>query len=383
MLKKLKLNSPIYITRRMGISKLNAWLIRAGGILAAFLLSGILCTIISPGTFGMYFKLLFEGNFSQVDYIFDLLCCISTYLLLSIAVAPAFKMKFWNIGAEGQAIVGTIVTAVILLLFPQSIPGPVVIIFALVASIAAGMLWAFIPTICKIKFNANETLFTLMMNYIAIALGGMTVAFCAKGGSQQFPNITDSSRLIINIGETRYIPFIAIAIILTVLMYFYLTKTKHGFELSVMGDSRNTARYTGMSITKITIRTMLISGAIAGLVGFLLVCGQHKTLSENLVNGKGFTGVLIAWLGHFNPAEIGLYSFLIGFIDQGVTYAAGDVKVPTSYFSGLMIGLFIFVVVVTEFFVSYQIKIRKKEAVSIKNDNSDKKQINVKKKEAK
>lgn len=376
MKKKLSLNSPLYVTKRSSLKFWQTWAIRIGAILAAFLLSGILCTIISPGSFGTFFAGMFVGNFSTSSYIFNLLCCISTYLLLSIAVAPVFKMKFWNIGGEGQAMVGAIVAAVMLLLLPQSIPNGVVILLSFIAAVAAGIVWALIPTFFKIKFNTNETLFTLMMNYVATALAGFTIAKCCKTGSQTFPLIP-TERTIIQIGTVKYLPFIIAAVVLTVLMYIYLSKTKHGFELSVLGDSRNTARYTGISINKVILRTMIISGAIAGLVGFLLVCGQKQTLTENLVGGKGFTAVLIAWLGHFNPAEIALYSSLVGFFDQGTTYVASQVKVSTSHFSGLIIGLFILIVVASEFFVRYKVNIRHSE-------HKKKKTLEVKdKKEAK
>lgn len=360
MKKKLSLNLPLYVTKRSGLKFWQTWAIRIGAILSAFLLAGILCTIISPGSFGTFFAGMFVGNFSTSSYIFNLLCCISTYLLLSIAVAPVFKMKFWNIGGEGQAMVGATVTAVMLLLLPKSMSNAGAILLSLVTAITAGIIWAVIPTIFKIKFNTNETLFTLMMNYVATALAGFAIAKCSKTGSQTFPLIPDE-RTIIQIGDVKYIPFIIAAIVLTVVIYFYLSKTKHGFELSVLGDSRNTARYAGISINKVILRTMIISGAIAGLVGFLLVCGQKQTLTENLVGGKGFTAVLIAWLGHFNPAEIALYSALVGFFDQGTTYVASQVKVSTSHFSGLIIGLFILIVVASEFFVRYKVNIRHSE----------------------
>lgn len=370
---KFRINSPLYVTRRSGLSFWKTWGIRIGAILSAFLLAGILCTIISPGSFGTFFIGMFEGNFSTSSYIFNLLCCISTYLLLSIAVAPVFRMKFWNIGGEGQAMVGAIVTAVMLLLLPKSMSNAVVILLSLVTAIAAGIVWALIPTIFKIKFNTNETLFTLMMNYVATALAGFAIAKCCKTGSQTFPLIPDD-RTIIQIGDVKYLPFIIAAIVLTVVIYIYLSKTKHGFELSVLGDSRNTARYTGISVNKVVLRTMIISGAIAGLVGFLLVCGQKQTLTTALVGGKGFTSVLIAWLGHFNPAEIAVYSALVGFFDQGTTYVASQVKVSTSHFSGLIIGLFILIIVASEFFVRYKINVRHKEKKQTSTPTIEKKE---------
>ena len=354
---KTKLKFPLYITKRGALSQRNIWMIRVGGILVAFLLAGIICSILSPGTFFDFFIALFKGSFSSTKRIFKLLCSISIYLLLSIAVVPAFKMRFWNIGVEGQALVGCLVSAVILYMVPKTIPDGLVIVLALISAILAGVFWAIIPTFFKLKFHTNETLFTLLMNYIATPLVLFTVAMVDKSGHGTFPLIPDS-RLIIDIGGVSYLPIIICAVVFTVLMYIYLKKTKQGFELSVLGDSNNTARYIGISVKKVSYRTMIMSGVLAGLVGFLLVCCQNGTLSSNLVGGRGFTAVLIAWLGHFNPGEIALYSFIVGFLDYGTNYAAGtpSINLDPTYFSGLIIGLFIIVLVVAEFFVRYNVR---------------------------
>ncbi|MCQ2793790.1 MAG: ABC transporter permease [Bacilli bacterium] len=367
-MKPAKINFPFRIAKRANITNTKAWIIRGISIVAALLVSGIVCTLFKPGSFLDFYKGLVVGCFGTTNYIFELLCCISIFLLLSIAVTPAFKMKFWNIGVEGQAMIGCILTAVILLLMPSAIPGPLVIIIALLASVTGGMIWAIIPTIFKIRFNTNETLFTLMMNYVATILAAVTIAIVSPGGSQTFPLITDPSRLLINIGTIKYIPFIIVTILFTVMMYFYLRKTKEGFELSVMGDSINTARYVGIKPHWIMFRTMLISGGLAGLCGFLIVCGKEATLSKTLVGGRGFTAVLIAWLGHFNPAEITIFASLVGILEQGATYTAGLIKISSKkYFSGVIIGLFILIVIVSEFFVNYQVRFKSKNKLISNN----------------
>lgn len=368
-MKKLKINFPLYITKRIGISKRDTWFVRIAGILIAFLLAGILCSLIKPGTFGEFFAALFRGSFSNTNRLLKLLCAVSIYLLLSVAVTPAFKMKFWNIGAEGQAMAGCIVTAVVLYFCPASMADPLVIVISLFGAIAAGMLFALIPTFFKVKFNTNETLFTLLMNYVATPLALFTCAIVDKSGHNTFPQIDTlfPGRVLYEIGGVRYLPIILCAVIVTVLMYFYLKKTKQGFELSVLGDSANTARYVGIKRKKVSYRTMAISGAIAGLVGFLLVCCQNGTLTSSLVAGRGFTAVLIAWLGYFNPGEIAIYSFLVGFLDYGTNYVAGQpsFNLDPAYFSGLIIGLFILTVVIAEFFTRYKVNKRVPNEVSI------------------
>lgn len=356
---KIKLTSPFRITKNIGISRRDTWLIRIGGIVLAFLLAGLLCSILRPGSFFDFYYGLIKGCFSSTKRILNVVCAISIYLLLSIAVTPAFKMKFWNIGVEGQTLVGCIASAVILYMFPKSIPDPLVIVIALIGAIGAGMIFALIPAFFKIKFKTNETLFTLLMNYVATPLALFTCAMVDKSGHNLFPQIGSKfpGRLLLEVGGVKYLPIIICAVAITVLMYFYLKKTKQGFELSVMGDSINTARYVGISRKVVSYRTMAISGAIAGLVGFLLVCCQNGTLTSTLVGGRGFTAVLIAWLGYFNPGEIALYAFLVGFLDYGTGYVAGlpSVDLDTTYFSGLIIGLFILTVVVIEFFTRYKV----------------------------
>ncbi|MCQ2752772.1 MAG: ABC transporter permease [Bacilli bacterium] len=367
MPKMPKINFPLYAVKRIGISKRTTWLIRGGAVLVALLLAGVMSTFLTTaGTpFIDFYKGLFVGTFNHSEDIITLLCGISIYLLLAIAVAPAFRMKFWNIGGEGQAMAGAIVTAIILLKMPSTMPDTLVIIMALIGGVLAGIIWAVIPAIFKVKCRTNETLFTLMMNYIATFLAAFVIAFVNTSHPESFPEI-DPNRTIIKIFGIKYIPIVIAAVVLTFLLYFYLKKTKHGYELSVIGNSTNTARYIGMKSSWIAIRTMIMSGAISGLVGFLIVCAQTATLSSGLISGRGFTAVLIAWLGHFNPAEIAIYSCLVGFLDQGSTYAASLIGANSTYFSGVIIGLVMLVVVTAEFFINYQVKVRDKKIIEPK-----------------
>lgn len=357
------------MTKRIGISKSNTWLIRIVSILAALLIIGLMVNILKPGSFGYFFEGLINGNFKTQGRALKFLCSFSIYLLLSLSVVPAFKMRFWNIGAEGQALAGCLGTAMVLHFLPNTIPNAVVIIISLFAGLICGILWALIPTFFKLKFNTNETLFTLLMNYIITPIVLALINFVDKSGHGTFPAI-DEGRLFTSIGGVDYLPVILCAIVITIFMYLYLKKTKQGFELSVLGDSANTARYTGISKKKVSYRTMILSGAIAGLVGFLLVCCVNGTLSSTLVGGRGFTAVLIAWLGHFEPLEIALFSGIVSFLEIGSTYAASlpTIKLDSTFLPGLVIGIFILVVVIAEFFIRYKLKWRLPNEVSeVKN----------------
>ena len=352
---------PLYVTKKQGMATWKYWLIRAGGILIAFLLAGIVCTILKPGTFGTFYSELIRGcfDFSDITTIIDLLVLFSLFMLISLALTPAFKMKFWNIGAEGQILIACLVSAGIAKFAPSELPNFVILALCCFGSILAGIVWSVIPAIFKAFFNTNETLFTLMMNYIATILSGLAVSIWIKNGSMSFglltqgvfPEILDNSGTLV----------IVFALLTFVFMFFYIKKSIHGYEMSVVGESASTARYVGINIRRVTIRTMIFAGSIMGFIGFLIVCAINQTFNDSIVGGKGFTGVLIAWLGHFDPLEIALFSFLSAVMQQGTTTAASAVNMSSFQFSNICTGIFFFVIISCEFFSNYQIKMHREK----------------------
>ena len=352
---------PLYVTKKQGIATWKYWLIRAGGILVAFLLAGIVCAILKPGTFGTFYSELIRGcfDFSDITTIIDLLVLFSLFMLISLALTPAFKMKFWNIGAEGQILIACLVSAGIAKFAPSELPNFVILALCCFGSILAGIVWSVIPAIFKAFFNTNETLFTLMMNYIATILSGLAVSIWIKNGSMSFglltqgvfPEILDNSGTLV----------IVFALLTFVFMFFYIKKSIHGYEMSVVGESASTARYVGINIRRVTIRTMIFAGSIMGFIGFLIVCAINQTFNDSIVGGKGFTGVLIAWLGHFDPLEIALFSFLSAVMQQGTTTAASAVNMSSFQFSNICTGIFFFVIISCEFFSNYQIKMHREK----------------------
>ncbi len=349
---------PFHVVKRLDTPKKQYWMTKIAGFLVAFLLAGIICTILRPGSFGTFYQEMFIGVFdpSDIDVFFEFLECAGILLLVAFALAPAFKMKFWNIGGEGQILVGCLVTAGISK-FMADYPDPVVILLCLVLSILAGILWAVIPAIFKAFFNTNETLFTLMMNYVAIGLIAFLINVWFPDGSQVFRRLTNAA--LPNLFGIKYTFNIIVVVVIVTLMIVYLKKTKHGYELSVVGESVNTARYVGINVKKVIIRTMVLSGAICGLVGFLLVAGHHHTLSTNLADGRGFTGVLIAWLGGFQPGQMILYAFLVAIFQCGSRHAASYMAMSSIDFSAIVTGMFFLVVIASEFFVNYKIMLKK------------------------
>ncbi|MBR5996629.1 MAG: ABC transporter permease [Bacilli bacterium] len=358
---------PFHIVKRLDMPKWQYWLIKVGGFIAAFILSAILCNILSPGSFGIFFERMAYGVYNPKDpkEIFDFLETAGLLILVAFALAPSFKMKFWNIGAEGQISIGCLITAGITHFMANGKNDPAVIIVCLIAAILGGIIWAVIPAIFKAFFNTNETLFTLMMNYVAIALISVCIAFWFPNGSQTFPYLDNGG--LPAIFTIKYLFSIIIIVVVVTLMIIYLKKTKHGYELSVVGASVNTARYVGINVKKVIIRTLILSGAISGLVGFLLVAGHHHSLTATLADGRGFTGVLIAWLGQFQPGQMILYGFLVAFFQRGSTKAASYAAISKTEFSAIVTGMFFLIVIATEFFVNYRIVKNQKNVIEEDN----------------
>lgn len=349
---------PFYVTKKIGLATWKYWLIRVGGILLAFLLTAIVCSIIRPGSFGMFFVQIQQGCFDFTDFstFIDLFAAFAILLLIALALTPAFKMKFWNIGAEGQILVGCTVSTLIAKYISPDVPDAVVMILCLAGAIVAGIVWSVVPALFKAFFKTNETLFTLMMNYIALKISAMCYSFMAP--NNRYTSFTNA--VFPEVFDTTGFFTIIIAILVFVLIFFYIKKSIHGYEITVVGESINTARYVGINVKKVIIRTMILTGAIMGLIGFLIVCDiNHGQFSDTIVGGQGFTGVLIAWLGHFEPIEIALFSFLTAIMSQTTGKMATPLDVPALYFGQICTGIFFFVIIACEFFSNYEVKMHR------------------------
>ncbi|MDY6392678.1 MAG: ABC transporter permease [Bacilli bacterium] len=361
---KAALRFPLYVTKRIGFSKKAYWAIRVGGILIAFLVAGITCSILSPGSFGTFYSELVRGcfDFSDISSVIDLLITFSLLLLISIALTPAFKMKFWNIGAEGQVLMGCMAAAGVAKFSPSDWPNIAILLLAMVSAIAASTAWSVIPAIFKAYFNTNETLFTLMLNYIATVASIWAISVWIKNGSQSFGILSQGIfPTILGNSGTLVVVF---SVVIFVGMFVFINFGKAGYEITVIGESVDTARYLGINVKASMIRTIAMCGSIFGLIGFFIVCGVHQSFNANIVGGNGFTGVLIAWLGHFDPLEILLFSFLSAVMHQGTTTAASAVGISSTQFSAICTGMFFFIIISCEFFTKYRVRLhhsKKKE----------------------
>ena len=351
-----------HIVKRDALPWYQAVGIRAVAVVLALVLCGILTTITTGIDPIEVYKSIFTGAFGTERKTWITLQNLSSLLLIALALTPAFKMKFWNIGGEGQVLIGGLAAGACMICLGDKLPNGVLILVMVLASIAAGAFWGFVPAFFKAKWNTNETLSTLMMNYIATQLVAFyTIVWEVPKGSGKIGIINQNSNAgwLPQIFGSKYLLSIVVAVVVTLLMYIYLNYSKHGYEISVVGESENTAKYVGIKVEKVIVRTMLLSGAVCGLVGLLLVGGINHTITTTIAGGQGFTGVLVSWMSKFNPLTMVFSSFLIIFMDRGAGEISTAFGLNHSY-ADILTGIILFFIIGCEFFISYRLQFRKK-----------------------
>ena len=357
-----KAKSPlIHITRRKYIVWYKAWLVRIIAIIAALIVCGIITGLVTHINPLEVYSTMIAGNFGTARKAWFMGQDIATLLIISLALAPAFRMKFWNLGADGQALMGCFGAAACMILFNGSMPNWLLLIVMFLGAIVCAMVWALIPAFFRARWGTNETLFTLMMNYLATQIVAFFVVVWENPkGSSKIGIINQKTQLgwLPDIAGNKYILIIIVALALTVAMYIYMHYTKQGYEIAVVGESEPTARYVGIKVRYVIIRTMLISGAICGLAGFLMVSGTNHTLTTTLVGGRGFTAVMVAWMAKFNPFYMILTSFLLVFLDRGASEISTMFGFNDS-FGAILTGIILFFIIGCEFFLNYQMHFRK------------------------
>ena len=274
------------ISKRDSMVWYKSWCVRLISIVLALLLCSVVIVLLTGKNPIEVFISMFEGTFGTERKIWNTLQKLAMLLCISLAVTPAFKMKFWNIGAEGQALIGGLAAAACMIYLGDTLPGPVLLIVMAASSIVAGLVWGLIPAIFKANFNTNETLFTLMMNYVAMQLISFCIVFWENPKDSNNVGVINSitkSGWLPEIAGQKYLVNILIVIAITVIMYIYLKYSKHGYEISVVGESQNTARYVGINVKKVIIRTMLISGALCGVTGCLASAVGNLFLHQDAV----------------------------------------------------------------------------------------------------
>lgn len=343
------------ITKRTECSKLEASLIRLSAILLALLTASLFLMIMKYNPIEIYASMM-DGAFGSDYRIKETIIKAIPLVITSLGIGIAFKMKFWNIGAEGQIIMGAF-GASYFALFHSYLPKFILLPVMMVAAMIAGGIWGFIPAYFKARFNTNETIFTLMMNYIA--LGWITYLQYGPWkdpksfGFPKIANFEDSAILPklfgIHIGWL-------IALILVIAMYLFMNYTKRGYEITVIGESENTARYAGISVGRLLKWTLFISGAICGLTGMIQASGVSNTLSVDITGGVGFTAIIIAWLSALKAPFMVVVSILFSALIEGGNFIQTAFQIPQAA-AEILQGMILFFVLGSEFFIQYRIKL--------------------------
>lgn len=357
-----KNQEPVFhIVKRGSISTAKSIAIRVIAILIALLVCGLVTTLTTGYNPLQVYTTIFKGAFGSSRKSWVTMQNVAMLLIVSLAVTPAFKMRFWNVGGEGQIMMGCLASSAVMITMADKLPNGAIIVLEIVAAILAGAAWALIPAIFKAKWNTNETLFTLMMNYVATQLVAyFVIIWEVPKGSGTIGIINQKTQIgWMSIGNKYLLPII-VAGVFTVIMYIYLNYTKHGYEIAVVGESERTARYVGIKVDRVIIRTLAISGAVCGVAGLLLSCGINHTLTTSLSDGRGFTAVMVSWLAKFNPFLMILSSFLLVFLDRGAGEIASVFSLNQSY-SDILTGIILFFIIGCEFFIRYQLVFTKKE----------------------
>lgn len=351
-----KKQSLFHIAKRDTLPWYKSFAIRGCAILLALMVCAVVTMLLTGENPVNIFATIFKGAFGSARKSWVTFQNLAVLLGISLAVTPAFKMRFWNIGAEGQVLIGCLATAACMICLADKLPNAVLILVSLAAALAAGALWGFLPAFFKAKWNTNETLFTLMMNYIIIGVvrwlqGG---PWEGRPGSQIIPQFDRAATLPKVLGvHCGWI----IVLILVVFMHVYMNHTKHGYEIAVIGDSINTARYAGMNVGHVMMRTMFLSGAISGLVGFIVASGANTTLYDGVAAGVGFTSITVAWLSQLNAFAMIVISMMLAIISKGAETLQTRLAVPASI-SDIITGILLFCMLGCEFFINYRLIFR-------------------------
>lgn len=369
---------PFHIVKRPAIAPWKALLIRAIAIAAALAVSSLVLFVLtkkSPfeamrlvyeASFGVFNKNADRGFFAQVftgRRFWAMLQDLCMLLVIALAVTPAFKMKYWNLGAQGQVLFGGLCSVAVMFYLSSGYwetHKALVLLLMIAAAVAGGIVWAVIPALFKARWNTNESLFTLMMNYIAIRL---TAYFVAKWenpyGSNTVGIINSQSRFgwFPKVFDQQYGLNVILVLALTVFIFIYLKYTKHGFEIAVVGDSENTARYCAIDVKKVIIRTMMLSGAICGIAGFLAVAGAGHTISTDTAGGRGFTTIIVAWMSKFNSFIMAAVSAFLVFLEKGAMQIASQYQL-SDYISNVVKGIILIFLLGSEFFVNFKVRLR-------------------------
>ncbi len=365
-----------HLTKRTTIAWWQGWIIRIAAILLGLVVCGLVAYMLSDrlqsgkkNLLDFYRSLFVDSSFTTPRKLWKLLKNIAVLQCISLAVTPAFRMRFWNTGAEGQTLMGVWGAIAAAFYFGGSVPEWLLLVLMFAAALLCGAIWAVIPAIFKAQWNTNETLFTLMMNYVATYFVSYFLVVWVPSGSSSLGKLGHGAlpKMDLPFLPDKWIPssvqsyplIIIVALLLTVFMYIYLHHSKQGYEISVVGESVRTAQYSGMNVKKVIIRTMIVSGLLCGVAGYLIGAGLDQTITTESVGGQGFTAIMVSWLAKFNPLVMLLTSGLVSLLNQGAAQISQDFNVSGA-FPDVIVGIILFFIIGSEFFINYRIVMTRK-----------------------
>jgi general nucleoside transport system permease protein len=336
----------------------------AGAVVAALLIGAIILAIAGGNPLAAYTQIA-RASFGNLGVFSDTLVKAIPLMLVGLACAVAFRMRLWNIGAEGQFFLGAWGASAVVLtpLLPPTTSGWIMIPAMLIAGMAAGALWGFIPGILKARFKVNEIISTLMLNYIAIAWNNFFIfGVWSERGFQMsptfprsawLPRLADFGRSVrVFSGLTTHLGLL-FALVAVVVVWLVLKYSRWGYEIRLIGDNPRAAEYAGVPIARYIVLVMMFSGALAGIAGMAEISGVVHRLQGAISPGYGFIGIIVAWLAKLNPFAIVLVAILFGAL-----ILAGR-EIQPSGIPRLIQGIVLVCLIASDFLLRYRVRLRR------------------------
>jgi len=350
----------IKVERRLETPKFIYILIPLASIIASLIFVGILLFLIGVNPIDAYSTMIYRA-FGTKFGVTELFVKTAPIILTGLAVSIPLRAGLWNIGAEGQLYMGAFAASFIALYLS---PPPVVLPFMVIMAVLAGMMWASIPGVLKAKFELNEIISTLLLNYVAIYWVEYLVYGPMKGKEvYNFPysDLFSDYAILPRFFGTRFHAGVIVAFILAIAIYILITRTSYGFAVKIVGANPKAAEYAGISRKKIIISTMILGGAIAGFAGMMEVSGLHMRLRAAVSPGYGYTGIPVALLARGNPLFVVMAAFLFGLLYVGGSAMQTTYGIPVAVVDVFQ-ALVVLFIIGGDFFTRYRISFVFREA---------------------
>ncbi len=356
------------LERRLDVPRWLPLATTLGAVAVALVIGGIVIALAGGDPIRAYVHIV-GAAFGSVGVLSDTLVVATPLILTGLACALAFRMHLWNIGAEGQLLMGAWGASAIVLLpvLPEDAPQFLFVALMAVAGLAMGALWGFIPGVLKARLGVNEIIVTLMLNYIAaLWIEFWVFGAWSEGGFQltrQFPReawlprLADFAESFKGLaGLTVHLGLI-FALVAVGIVWFILKRSRWGYEIRLIGDSPSAARYAGIDIARNTILVFMLSGALAGLAGAVEVGGVVHRLQQNFSPGYGFTAIIVAYIAKFDP---------IGVVVAAIVFAAlilAGREIQPAGVPGMIQGIILFCLIGSDVVLRYSVRFVRRRTV--------------------